>query len=369
MAQISPSVAPSRPSKTFDSYEEAVAWRDVETARLQMGLTSAAISGGTVQDYVEIWRKASINKATTQKEQQIRINRFINGKPFGLMPLMAVRPVHINHLLLSTDENHGRVFLANILSKFFRWATDNGYILANPYANSDGDALRNRIKKTHIPKETTGRSWSIDEVWQFFGHEKDPLYFDLWLTILATGLRKGEALGLQWARFHAEQLSITASTNVTMANGELIIEALPKDWQARQLYLGPYVVGRLEQRHEEQVEYAKQFDKWDDRGWIFDRRIWKPVSSMRPGEHLDPANITRRFHAATDRAGLKRLQGPHGLRHTFANLAEDEFKESVIGGLLGHAPSMTGRYTKPTEEELRELALWLDTTLAKVLAS
>ena len=229
--------------------------------------------------------------------------------------------------------------------------------------------MRNRIKKTHTPKSTVGNIWTLDEVRLFLAAEDDPIFHDLWLFMLATGARRGEALGLQWPCVVWDLGYCVVKTNVTTANGATNIEALPKGWKSRKLYIGPFIAKTLTLRHEEQTKYAGDFDVWDNREWVFDRRLFKPASSARPGEHLDPANITRRFHAATDRAKLPRLQGPHGLRHTFGKLAEaNNFKLNVIGEMLGHSMSITERYTRPMESELRELALWLDTELANLLA-
>jgi integrase len=50
--------------------------------------------------------------------------------------------------------------------------------------------------------------------------------------------------------------------------------------------------------------------------------------------------LRRRFHAALERAGLRRLR-PHDLRHTFGTLAVQAFPLSDVRAYIGHADIQT----------------------------
>lgn len=62
------------------------------------------------------------------------------------------------------------------------------------------------------------------------------------------------------------------------------------------------------------------------------------------GEHLNSWTLRRRFYAALERAGLRRIVF-HDLRHCFASLAVRKLPLSTVQGYLGHAHiSTTMRY-------------------------
>lgn len=369
IGQLKAKIHPSRRAKVYDSPEEAAAGLTFEAQRVLLGLSLDTTTDGRVQDHMELWLASTRMKETTRAGHRNQLIRYVKDKPFGLMKLSMVRPLHINLVMAQTPENHTRVFVANLLSRFCTYAVDNGFVLGNPFARSDGPAMRDYVQKTYVRSEKADRSWSLDQLWHFFHAERDPIYRDLWLMTLLCGSRKGEVTGLTWPLVYLDQLYCDIVVNVTTGGGKVVIEKLPKSWLGRKGYLGPFGAKVLAERKLEQASYREGFSKWDDREWVFDRRIWKPAHDRRPGEHLDPANIGRRFHATSDRAGLPRLTGPHGMRRTFVKLAEDKgFSAKVIKVLLGHALTVTEKYAVPTEEELRAAALWLDTTIANRLA-
>ncbi len=73
------------------------------------------------------------------------------------------------------------------------------------------------------------------------------------------------------------------------------------------------------------------------------------------GSPEDPDSVTDRFERAVDRAGLKRIGGPHGLRHTYATLSlEAGVDISVVSKQLGHASvAFTARIYAHVTERLR----------------
>jgi integrase len=58
------------------------------------------------------------------------------------------------------------------------------------------------------------------------------------------------------------------------------------------------------------------------------------------GEHVDDWRLRRRFHAALDRAELKRLR-LHDLRHTFGTIAVRAFPLTDVKAYMGHADIQT----------------------------
>ena len=58
------------------------------------------------------------------------------------------------------------------------------------------------------------------------------------------------------------------------------------------------------------------------------------------GEYIDDTRLRRRFQAALERAGLKRLR-LHDLRHTFGTLAVQAFPLTDVKAFMGHADITT----------------------------
>ena len=60
------------------------------------------------------------------------------------------------------------------------------------------------------------------------------------------------------------------------------------------------------------------------------------IFGTQTGWFFDDSRVRRRYHAALDRAGLKRLRF-HDLRHTFGTLAVQVFPLSDVKAYMGHA--------------------------------
>lgn len=366
----------TRPSKTFKTGPEAKAWRDTQLDLIRLGLAANALNNSTVEEFMELFFTKSRNKTTTNNGNRARFNRFIKGKPFGQMKLTDVRAMHIDDLIDTTPENYTRVFVITTLSTFFDWCIRFNFLDLNPYVRSCGDDERRRIEDDHEMGDHVERTWTLEQLARFFAAERNPLFLALWLFLTATGLRQGEALGMRWIRVHLDQFFCEVADNVTNGGGTTVVERRPKGKRKREAYFGPFIGKVLGSRQVEQAKFRDQFFTWDEHGWVFDKRVFKPAYRMQPGIHLEPQDVSRRFHRVTDRAGLPRLSGPHGMRRTFATLAAKAcdpengkplFSERIIAGALGHKPSVTAKYFTPSEEELRELALWIDRVLGEIV--
>ncbi len=88
----------------------------------------------------------------------------------------------------------------------------------------------------------------------------------------------------------------------------------------------------------------------DPSAWTLDL-----VFCRADGSPEDPDSVTHRFERAVDRSGLKRIGGPHGLRHTYATLSlEAGVDISVVSKQLGHSSvAFTARIYAHVTERLR----------------
>ncbi len=124
-----------------------------------------------------------------------------------------------------------------------------------------------------------------------------PKQADLFLLMARTGLRPGEALGLQWPDVDLERRQIRVVRTWSDRRG-----GPTKSGRARYVDLSQQVVRMMEQRW---LETPRQT-------WIFESPLTR--------HPWDRSHIQRGMRAGLDAAGLPRCFHPHSLRHTFASL-------------------------------------------------
>jgi integrase len=146
---------------------------------------------------------------------------------------------------------------------------------------------------------------------------------------LALGLRQGEILGLRWSDVDLEAGTIRVAQALQRVNGRLeFVE--PKSQTSRRTIPLPATVARALRAHRpRQLEDRLAAGaRWHDSDLVFTTALGTP---------LDSRNVTRRFQAALERAGLPRLRF-HDLRHTAASLMLAQgVPARVVMETLGHS--------------------------------
>ena len=144
-----------------------------------------------------------------------------------------------------------------------------------------------------------------------FRHSDDR-FGPLWLLMLSTGLRHGEALGLRWedvdfraSRFAVVQTVVVASNRVNLSE--------PKTAHSRRVVrLQSETVTALRRHQLRQTEDRQLVgSEWNELDLIF---------TTATGGPLHPRNIVRAFNQAVERADVPRIR-IHDLRHTAATFA------------------------------------------------
>jgi integrase len=153
--------------------------------------------------------------------------------------------------------------------------------------------------------------------------EKFPPYYPLFLTFARTGLRLGEALGLQWQDINFDERVIYVRRTLGLYGIDV-----PKNGKSRRVDMSKQLASVLiENLQATTIEASK-------RGWK-EPSPWVFCSSY--GTPLDPNNLRRRvFYKAIEAARLKRFR-IHDLRHTFATLLIQNGESLVyLKDQLGH---------------------------------
>ena len=244
------------------------------------------------------------------------------------MPLQQVTPARLNDLYAELLER-GRVdgqalsagsvrqvhlVLHGALGAAVRW----GYTMRNMAAFADpprASAARERV-------------WTADELRRFLeGIEEERLY-PLFLTLAATGMRRGEALGARWEDVDLDAGRWQVRRTLLPVAGR-VVEGTPKSARGlRNVALDPLTVRTLKQWRKTQLEERLAWGAaWTDSGRVFTRE---------DGTDLHPSRVSETFDRLVKRSGLARVR-LHDLPHGHATLAlAAGVHPRVVQERLGH---------------------------------
>lgn len=184
----------------------------------------------------------------------------------------------------------------------------------------------------HPPKPNKGEAeiWSPEQLRTFLAHVADDRMFAMWLLFATTGPRRGEVAGLLWRHVRLDDAEVDIRSTHVVVKHKVIVSEPKTDKGRRTISLDPTSVAALRAHHRCQLEERMAWGPaWQDSGMVFTRE---------DGSALEPDWITRRFQRLAADAGLPRLKGPHGLRHSYASAALESGQDiRVVQELLGHA--------------------------------
>lgn len=228
--------------------------------------------------------------------------------------------------LSANTVNKVSITLAAILDS----AVEENFISRNPA----------RLKK--IVKAPTGRdiraekaelqTWSHEQLKSFLewdlGVYRDE-YYPLWLTLANTGMRRGEAVALQWGDidFKNHRIAIRRATDSATKHKTKV----PKSGTSRVIDVDQNLLNTLQSLR--QLKASISLDLARPGSFIF---------GNDKGELRNPLQVSKRWTVRVRQAREANLDLPtislHGLRHTHATLLlELEVPPKVVQERLGHS--------------------------------
>ena len=188
-----------------------------------------------------------------------------------------------------------------------------------------------------------------DELQRFLIQAQAEGYYELFLLELATGLRRGELMALQWDDLDFKTGVLTVNKQVYDVKGELLVSEPKTKASIRKIVLPPAV-----------VEVLREYKETVHSRWMFP----SPVKEDMP---LGPGVVRKRLQMILEHAGCKHVRF-HDLRHTFATLAlENGMDVKTLSAMLGHVSAATTLdiYTHITDDMQRTAAANIDRGIGK----
>ena len=215
-----------------------------------------------------------------------------------------------------------------IISSALELAKAQKLILSNPTESCALPKVEHREMKTLTQEQLSA----------FLQEAKATGVYEMYYIELATGLRRGELLGLKWKDVDFANGTIRVQRQVARINGEIVEAPLKTKNSYRTVTIGPDAVGILkEQKEKTEDEY------------VFPSPNGGPIS---------PDSVNHMLQRVLRRAGLPQVRF-HDLRHTFATLAlQNGVDIKTVSGMLGHysAGFTLDTYTHVTTPAQREAA-------------
>ena len=177
--------------------------------------------------------------------------------------------------------------------------------------------------------------WTPDELRTFLRGALNHRLYPLWLLLIGTGCRLGEALGLAWSGLDLERGTATIRDTLQRVAGKWVMGAPKTVAGERVLTLPPEIVGALKRQRAAQNERRLRVGpEWANTADL--------VFTTEKGSPLHQAVVQRALRRTCQRLGVRPMS-PHSLRHLHASLLLDQgLPLTAVSARLGHStPAIT----------------------------
>lgn len=179
-------------------------------------------------------------------------------------------------------------------------------------------------------------------------------FYEMFMLDLATGLRRGEIVGLQWKDIDFETGTLSVTKQVRYVKKELVIEPPKTKASERTIILSPPVLEML-------TEYRKMVNSI----WLF------PSPVKEEDVPRDPSACRKALARILKHAGCEHVPF-HAMRHTFAsNAFHYGMDVKTLASTIGHESVETtlNVYAHSSEQMKRDAARKIDEAIGTVLGA
>lgn len=191
--------------------------------------------------------------------------------------------------------------------------------------------IRNVSEATTLPKREKSQARALTPM------EQDDLLAAIqadrlgpaFILLMATGLRRGELLGLRWRNIDFDNKHLTVEENLVWVNGAAVYQQPKTEKSKGQVPLIKPALDALKAHRENMLSEGNHGKD-------------KPVFCSKVGTPIIPRNFNRKFTELRDAAGISKEITVHSLRHTFATrLLEKNVSMKEVQELLRHEEMAT----------------------------
>ncbi|MFW3168964.1 tyrosine-type recombinase/integrase [Geodermatophilus sp. CPCC 206100] len=241
----------------------------------------------------------------------------------GRLTLDRIRPSHVEGWVVELRRKglaESTIRSAyTILRAVLDTAVRDGALGANPAA-----AIRRpRVTAKEAPYLTPA------QVAELLRAAEGSRYAPLFALLVHTGLRRGEALGLQWSDVDLAHGILRVRGTLSRVDGELVVTEPKTAKSKRFVPISEPAERLLRAQQEAQAEERRHAaSAWRQTGFVF---------TTEAGEPCDPRNAFRALRVAAAKAGLPQA-GLHTLRHSAASVMLTRgVPLKVVSEILGHS--------------------------------
>ncbi len=268
-------------------------------------------------------REAAVARSTHARDRKPTEHYLLPH--LGDTPLRRLRAEHIRSLyqrLLITGSRRGGPLAAKtianlhqLLRSALRDAVDRGLLPVSPVAG-----VQPPDPRSHPSRARRAKSWTAAELGAFIDATAHSTHSMLFRLAAATGMRRGEVLGLRWDDIHFD-------------SGRIEITRLKTRTSRRNVALDDETLALLADWRRRQAAQLSASGAVNEHGLVFTRTDGKP---------LHPHTVSQAFERAQRRLEVSPISF-HDLRHTHASLLlRDRVPIKVVSERLGHAnPAFT----------------------------
>jgi len=285
---------------------------------------ASEIQPGTLAGYEYAVRHIKVGLGSVELEeiQPEAIDLFLRSK------LKEISPRYVKLL---------RTVLSMSLDQAVRWKL----LTSNPARYSAS------IKQS----QAKGRSLSPDQAKALLAACEDDRLRALWILTLGTGLRRGEALGLEWEDYDERARTLSVTKARKKEGSKVVLGSLKTDSSRRVIPVPSFVCTALDRHRDEQVAEKEHLESLGVQ--------WKEPTAMFAtpwGHWLDPDGTSKAFKRLALKAGLGDWH-MHELRHSAASLMLAQgVRLEEVSEIIGHASIRVTKdvYGHLSGERLRE---------------
>ncbi len=279
--------------------------------------------GAFTAEWITSTLAASDRKQTTMVLYGGLARSHIIGSRLGNLSLDKLRPMHVEAWIVDLRGIGLSESSIRSIYTVARAVLDT--------AVRDGALGRNPAAAVKRPKVTATEAAHMqpEQVRQLLDSAQQSRYALMFELLVNTGLRRGEALALQWSDVDTANGTLRVRGTIARVGGVLVVTE-PKTAKSKRFIHMSANVERILRlaRIAQMADRLRAGSQWVETGFVF---------TTQAGQPCDPRNALRAFKSASGKAGITGVS-LHTLRHSAATMMlTNAVPLKVVSEILGHS--------------------------------